>query len=321
MNPSPQPSKVVLPSPAQKAAFDKLTVSMDDVKTTTLSAPPRILVMGSEAIGKTTLAASAPRSIGVMAKGEDGVPALVSAGRLPPDTPYFPMCLLWETLLDVVRALLVLTHNYKLVYFDTLNTIEVLLHEYVCRTQFDGDMSKSGFLSYNAGYEIALDPLRQFLALLDRLRVERQMAVVFLAHTRIRTYKNPEGADYDRFVPDVHEKTWGVVHRWLDVVLFYNFETVVTEVVKTGPGKKGKGQGGTHRVIRTERTAAYDAKNRLGLPAVIDMGSRPQDSWGNLMGAFRQARENPLFPKAEATRGEEQLEEKTEEKREEVTTS
>jgi AAA domain len=287
---NPQPNKkIATPTPAQKAAFENLSASIGDIQTGAIDLPKRYGFFGPEHSGKTTLGAFAPRGVGIMARGEDGLLTLISAGRVP-EVPHFSPAQKWERLLDYGNVLLTQDHNYRLVFFDTLNTVESLLHEYVCRTQFDNDFTKSGFLSYNAGYEVSLEPLRQFLNLLDRLRVERKMAIVFLGHTRVRTFKNPEGPDFDRYVPDLNEKTWGVVHRWLDMVGFLSFETVVGEVQKTGVGKKGKGRGGTRRVMYTERTAAYDAKNRLGLPESIDMGTRPEDSWANFAEALRQAR-------------------------------
>ena len=41
---------------------------------------------------------------------------------------------------------------------------------------------------------------------LDALR-DRGMSIVILGHTKIASFKNPEGEDYDRFQPDLHKKT------------------------------------------------------------------------------------------------------------------
>ena len=56
-----------------------------------------------------------------------------------------------------------------------------------------------------------------------------------------------------------------------DVVLFGNFQTIVD--------KQGKAAGGENRILCCSRTAAYDAKNRVGLPDVLDMGGSPQEAW------------------------------------------
>ena len=126
------------------------------------------------------------------------------------------------------------------------------------------------------------------LGQLDRLRTERKMTVLLLCHTRVRPFRNPEGPDYDRYQPDVHEKTWGLSHKWADCVLFGNFETTVQ--VDKADAKKGKGTGGACRLMYTERHAAYDAKNRLGLAPEIEMGSSPAEAWANFLGAIKAGR-------------------------------
>ena len=109
-----------------------------------------------------------------------------------------------------------------------------------------------------------------------------------LCHTKVKPFKNPEGPDYDRYQPDVHEKTWGLSHKWADCVMFGNFE--VTVQVDKSDAKKGKGTGGACRLMYTERHAAYDAKNRLGLAPEIEMGSSPAEAWQNFVGAIKAGR-------------------------------
>lgn len=51
------------------------------------------------------------------------------------------------------------------------------------------------------------------------------MTIFALCHTKVKPFKNPLGPHYDRFQPDMHEKTWGLSHKWADAVLFGNFES------------------------------------------------------------------------------------------------
>jgi hypothetical protein len=115
------------------------------------------------------------------------------------------------------------------------------------------------------------------------------MGVLALCHSKIAPFKNPEGPDYDRFTPDLHPKTWGLTHRWADYVLFLNFETHVD----AGRSPRPKGKGGTRRVLYTARTAAFDAKNRHGLPEQIDGGNSAAEAWANLAAAMKAARARP----------------------------
>ena len=112
------------------------------------------------------------------------------------------------------------------------------------------------------------------------------MSVVMLAHSLVKPFHNPQGEDYDRFVLDMHHKTWGVTHKWADMVLFLNYFTVVAKE----KGGKAKGKGGQSRNMHTEYQAAFEAKNRHNLPAEIDMGKSGRDAYNNLADAIKAAR-------------------------------
>jgi hypothetical protein len=57
-----------------------------------------------------------------------------------------------------------------------------------------------------------------------------------------------------------------LVKEWADCLLFGNFVTLVTD---------GKGVGGKKRRLWSERTAAIEAKNRVGLEPTADWGIEP----------------------------------------------
>lgn len=180
-------------------------------------------------------------------------------------------------------------HPFRALVGDTLNGAEALCHKYICERDFNGTWGNQGFASYNKGYEVALPEWTRLLVALDQLRAERKMTIVMLCHTKVKPFKNPEGADYDRYQPDIHEKTWGLSHKWADCVLFGNFE--VTVQTDKADAKKGKGTGGSFRLLYTERKAAYDAKNRLGLPSEIEMGNSPQEAFTAFASAVKAGRQ------------------------------
>lgn len=98
--------------------------------------------------------------------------------------------------------------------------------------------------------------------------------IIMLGHTQVKPYKNPMGEDFDRYVADVHHKTWGVTHKWADAVLFGTFLTITEK-----KNNKVKGIGGTERVLYTERRDAYDAKNRYNMPEEIEIPDDSSKSW------------------------------------------
>lgn len=282
-----QPASRVPNSPQPiKPKFDLSAISTKGNKL-----PNRYLLHAREGWGKTSFAAQTPSPIFLEILGETGLETLIDAGRLP-ETPHFPEVKTWPELLGNLEALTNEEHGYKTLVIDTLNGVERLCHEHVCRRDFNNDWKDSGFTGYMRGYEVSLADWRELLVALDRLRDTKRMGIMALVHTKVKPFKNPIGADYDRFAPDMHDKTWSLSHKWADCVLFGNFEivmTAVTENRKTG-ASRGKAIGGKIRMMYTENDAAYDAKNRLGLPAEIEMGNSANEAWVNFVAALKAGR-------------------------------
>lgn len=261
--------------------------SLKDILKTGTKLPGRYVAHGVEGIGKTSFGAMTPNPIFVQTRGETGLDTLIDAGRLG-DIDHFPAAENWNQLRGIVETLTNDQHDFKTLVLDTTNGAERLCHEHVCAEQFGGEWGDKGFASYQKGYDVATADWRILLNDLDRLREKRLMTIVLMCHTKVAPFKNPEGADFDRYTPDMHHKTWSLTHKWADAVLFMNFETLVQNVDKKG--EKGKGAGGQRRVMYTERHAAYDAKNRYGLPEIIDLGDSPQEAWSAFAGALKAAR-------------------------------
>ncbi|HET9087159.1 MAG TPA: ATP-binding protein [Acidobacteriaceae bacterium] len=247
--------------------------------------PNRYLLHAREGFGKTSFAAQTPKPVFIQTRGETGLDTLIQAGQLP-ETPHFPEISTWDEVLSAVRALRDEPHEYKTLVFDTVNGAERLCYEHVCKRDYAGDWTDKGFSSYMRGYEVAQTDWRGFVALLDELRVSRKMTVFLLVHSKIKQFKNPDGPDYDKWTPDMHDKCWSITHKWADCVLFGNFESTI-KVKRGDPGDKGKATGVTHRVMYTQHRAAWDAKNRLGLPEEIDMGTNAQEAWANFVAALK----------------------------------
>ncbi len=248
-----------------------------------------------EKFGKTSLAAQIPGCLFAMPAEETGLQTLIDNG-LVKETPYLPPFEKWEDWLDALDYLTdsdEAHRDYQQKYgvplkclpLDTGNGFEKLCHEFICKRDYGGRYDKQGFLSYMQGYEAAIPEWKIMLAKLDKLRDVRKVRPVILCHTRIKNFKNPEGSDYDRYMPAMHEKTWEVTHRWADVILFGNF---FTDVAKDGA--RAKGVGGQQRQLYTVRHAAYDAGNRLGLTDEIDCGSSAADAWENFVAACKAAK-------------------------------
>lgn len=237
--------------------------------------PMRVLLYGVEGVGKSTFAASAPSPIFLAA--EDGTAQL--------DVARFPEPERWADVLEALEELRTAEHSYKTVVVDTLDWLEPLCWaEIVARAQSSKITSIEDF-GFGKGYVAALDEWRSLLARFERLRAERGMHVIFLAHSWIKTFKNPEDADYDRYELKLHAKAGGLLKEWADAVLFARYETFSNTDEKT---KRTRGVSTGARVLHTQRMAAWDAKNRYDLPETLPL------DWSAFADAVRAAA--PLDP-------------------------
>jgi hypothetical protein len=256
------------------------------VTTTAKARPSAGVLIGVPGIGKSTMAAFIPSVIGIYDAQEDGWNTLKGNGLIP-DIPLVKSSTFEETL-EILDWLATGEHPHKAVAMDAMGGFERQCHEMVCNRDFDGDWGDKGFQGYMRGYDVALADWRKLLQALDRCR-DRGMSVFILAHARIRSFKNPLGPDYDKWTADCHDKTWGLTHKWADIVLFANYDTAF----KKGDEHKAKAKafGGQARSLYTEHCAAFDAKNRHNLPGEIDMGTSGQQAWDNFVSALRAAKQ------------------------------
>lgn len=239
--------------------------------------PPRIVLNAVEGFGKTTFASFAPNPAIIMARGETGYATLLSAGSVPSvdatTVEDWPSLL---ALLDEMSS--AATLPYQTIALDALGGFERLCHERVCARDFGNDWGEKGFAAYAKGFDLAITDWLQLLSRLDKLHA-RGTGIILLSHCQVKPYKNPMGPDYDRYASDVHAKTWAATHKWADAVLFGTFLTIVDKVRQD----KGKGIGGTDRVVYTERRDAFDAKNRYGMPAMLDVPADPAQVYPSII--------------------------------------
>ena len=244
-----------------------------------------MVLHGKPGDGKSSFGAAVPGARFLCDDQELGINTLKVSGLVPAGLPVLPPASSWLDVLGMLAALASDKHDHKALVIDTLGGMERLCHSHVCQRDFNSEWGDKGFTSYQKGYDVSLPDWREFLNALDILRNERQMSIIGLAHTLVKPFKNPIGEDYDRYVPDMHHKTWNTTHKWTDMVLFANYYVEID--VK---GNRSKGKGGKQLFMYTQNHAAYEAKNRHGLPAEISMGKSGPEAWKNLIDAILTAR-------------------------------
>jgi len=232
--------------------------------------PPRLLIYGTEGIGKSTTAAQAPKPIFVPT--EDGLDQIHCRS--------FPLA---GTLADVEAALQALIqeqHDFETVVIDSLDWLERLIWDSLCEQYGVSSIEKVDG-GYARGYTHALTPWRRVLNDLNTLRNQRGMCVILLAHAKVEKFEDPENPAYDRYSPRLHKHATALITEWADAVLFAT-RKLITKTEETGFGRDrtiaaGLGRDGGERILRCVGSPACVAKNRYGLPAELPL------SWPALM--------------------------------------
>lgn len=220
--------------------------------------PRRLLLYGTQGIGKSTFAASSESPVFIQT--EDGL------GEIGCDK--FPLADSFDAVMAAVTELYTERHTYRTVAIDSLDWLERLIWADVCRKRNVNNIEDIG---YAKGYTFALNYWRDFLEGLAALRRDKDMTIVLIAHARIEKFENPETESYDRYVPRLHKLASAMVQEWCDEVLFATYK-VHTKQTDEGFGRKGtRGIGSGERILRTTERPAHVAKNRLNLPDEIPL--------------------------------------------------
>jgi hypothetical protein len=249
-------------SDAAPAPVRRLTLS--GVTRERLFNPLRIVIHGPDKIGKTSWAvgATAPN----YNKGsEDCIVLPTESGAEYIDVARFPLAESIDDVFGALDELLLETHSYRKVVIDTLDWLEGLARDHVCKKHKKDNIEEFGF---GKGQSLVFDVMRSLVARLERLRREKKMHIIGTAHTVIRNFKNPEGDNFDRYELKLqasnNANVAGLWKEWPEYVLFTNFENL-TDKKKDGQVKAITGTSGD-RILYTQRTAAYDAGSRLAIP-------------------------------------------------------
>lgn len=283
-NVPPRPSRP-LPGklPVGPVASEPLPVTLDFGPTKPKKIGDKILLYAVEGFGKTTLGAHSPSPFIVKGLRENGYDVLLKYGRVPnvPSTDVET----WQQLRSVTQALAINTGDREWAVFDSASVMEAMCRQYVCDTFFKGEWGEHGFASYGKGEDRVEAEWSAWLSELERLTT-KGVNVLLLCHSDTKTIKNPEGADYDSFQPSLRPKTNAVTKRWANAILFGRFVTVVDtegrQANKNIAEQKGKGVGGTLRIVRCENRDSASAKNQMGFPDVIDMPNDPAQMFATI---------------------------------------
>ncbi len=215
--------------------------------------PQKVVIYGSEGIGKTTFAAAFPDPLFI---DTEGGTAQMDVKRL--DKPES-----WEALVSLVEEV---SQNPGICSSLVLDTADWA--EQVCIKDLCARYKKSGIeeFGYGKGYTYVSEEFSKLLAACDKV-ISAGMNVVITAHAKMRKFEQPdEMGAYDRWEMKLTRQVAPLLKEWSDMLLFCNYKTFVV----TPDEGKNKVQGGK-RVIYTSHHPCWDAKNRHGLPDEMNM--------------------------------------------------
>jgi hypothetical protein len=223
-----------------------------------MAKPPRILVYGTEGIGKSTFGSQTPKPIFIQT--EDGLDEL--------DCDKFPLATNYDDVLTALTELKTQPHAYESIVIDSLDWLERLIWDKLCAQNGVNSIEKVDG-GYARGYTHALTYWREIIDQLNVLRSGRGMVVVMIAHSKVERFEDPESSPYDRYSPRLNKHAAALVSEWSDAVLFAT-RKIRTQSEDAGFNRKRTiahaiGKDGGERILRCVGGPTCVAKNRYGI--------------------------------------------------------
>ena len=213
--------------------------------------PPRILLLGTEKVGKSTFASEMANPVFLPIAKEEGIDDVEASA--------FPMCSSFEMAMEAVRSLQG-EHQFKTFVIDSVSTLSPLVIDSSIRDERVDSESKLGG-GYGHQYDTPLKKWFQLMGELDAIR-DRGMTSILIGHVKAKRLDDPIIGGYTRYDLDLPEKIAQAIYRWVDVILFANWETYrVSE--DAGFGKESRrGSGDGSRMLYTQRRPSHPGGGR-----------------------------------------------------------
>ena len=235
---------------------------------------PRLVVYGTEGVGKSTLAA---KSGGLILDCEGGT-GYLDCDRLQPPTSWLEFK---EQLAFAARS------EYPWLIVDTIDFCEErLLWPHVVEQAGVNTIEEVGG-GYGKGYRRAAEEFGKLLDWLDKMREATGKGVVLLAHSVVERYEPPGEAAYDRHNIALHKQTRALLAEWSDATLFAHLKAFTT-TEDAGFGKeRNVVVDANRRVLLTTSKPHAIAKSRFDVPDELPL------EWSAISKAFGESNGKP----------------------------
>ena len=245
--------------------------------------PLGMVLYGMSGIGKTSFAAEFSDVAFIVDPQEKGINDLLKFGQCPKPLT-IEVADGWLHLLKISEVI-ANRRDVQTVVYDSMTGLQQLCHNYHCKTYYNDDWTKDGFYAYQSGPKNAAQKdWPELIGLWEAIR-ESGKQIIIIGHSQIKTFKNPDGDDYEKYIPYLEKEAWSAVHRWAPSVIFYKSQV---DTMKVG-GRHKANEDSMKRLLCTVQGATYDAKNRYGLEPVILAGNSNREAYDAFMAAYHKA--------------------------------
>jgi hypothetical protein len=250
-----RPPKVApTPEPIPQVTENHIMQKLADLTTFgPVPRPQRGIVYGVEGVGKTSLAVELPKPI--IIDTEAGSHQFTCSRITVGDG---------QQLEAAIQAVMLEPNDYMTVVIDSLDWAERYILDKICKTKKVSDITD---FPHGHGYTLLRDAFSKFLVDLNGF-CRRGKHVVLIGHAQVKNIQLPGvGEPFDRWELKLDKRNSETVTEWADFQLFVNFD------IRTAKSKDGtvRAISGHDRLIYPVHSAAYDAKNRLGMKDEMKM--------------------------------------------------
>ena len=203
------------------------------------------LLFGMPGVGKSTIASQADSPLFV--DYDRGIKQL-RVDRVPGPSS-------WSDVMGLFRELAVEKHKYKTIAIDTIDPLEELAVQHVCKVGRKESLADFG---YGDGYAAVKNEWRLMLSALDAV-ADKGITICLLAHSVVRQTSDPQLGPYEVYTTGLQKGVWAVTARWCDMIGFCAFDAARIE-------KEKRSIYTGQRLLLTTAGSGYVAKNRWGLP-------------------------------------------------------